>query len=41
MMGNCAEVENRLWDAADDLRVNSKLKSSESSVPVLGLTFVR
>lgn len=35
------EIENRLWDAADELRANSKLKSSEYSVPVLGLIFLR
>jgi type I restriction enzyme M protein len=36
-----ADVEKRLWDAADELRANSKLKSSEYSVPVLGLIFLR
>ena len=36
-----AESERRLWDAADDLRANSKLRSSEYSVPVLGLIFLR
>lgn len=36
-----ADVEKRLWDAADNLRANSKLKSSEYSVPVLGLIFLR
>jgi len=35
------EIERRLWDAADQLRANSKLKSSEYSVPVLGLIFLR
>ena len=34
-------LENRLWAAADELRANSKLKSSEYSVPVLGLIFLR
>lgn len=34
-------IEARLWDAADELRANSKLKSSEYSVPVLGLVFLR
>jgi type I restriction enzyme M protein len=34
-------IEKRLWDAADELRANSKLKSSEYSVPVLGLIFLR
>ena len=33
-------VESRLWSAADELRANSKLKSSEYSVPVLGLIFL-
>lgn len=41
MAGNHNEVEKRLWDAADELRANSKLKSSEYSVPVLGLIFLR
>ncbi len=40
MAGNHNEIEKRLWDAADELRANSKLKSSEYSVPVLGLTFL-
>lgn len=35
------EIENRLWASADELRANSKLKSSEYSVPVLGLIFLR
>ena len=34
-------VERRLWAAADELRANSKLRSSEYSVPVLGLVFLR
>src|SRR4026207_575507 len=34
-------IEARLWDAADELRANSKLKSSEYSVPVLGIVFLR
>ena len=34
-------IESRLWGAADELRANSKLKSSEYSVPVLGLIFLR
>ena len=37
MPANTTEIEKRLWDVADDLRANSKLKSSEYSVPVLGL----
>src|ERR1035437_2353446 len=36
-----SDLEKRLWDAADELRANSKLKSSEYSVPVLGLIFLR
>jgi type I restriction enzyme M protein len=40
MNHNGNEIESRLWDAADELRVNSKLKSSEYSVPVLGLVFL-
>lgn len=35
------EIEKRLWAAADELRANSELKSSEYSVPVLGLIFLR
>jgi type I restriction enzyme M protein len=38
---NHTDLEKRLWDAADELRANSKLKSSEYSVPVLGLIFLR
>lgn len=34
-------IENRLWSAADELRANSRLKASESSIPVLGLIFLR
>jgi type I restriction enzyme M protein len=41
MPANTTEIERRLWDAADELRANSKLKSSEYSVPVLGLIFLR
>lgn len=41
MPANTTEIEKRLWDAADDLRTNSKLKSSEYSMPVLGLIFLR
>jgi type I restriction enzyme M protein len=38
---NSGYIESRLWSAADELRANSKLKSSEYSVPVLGLIFLR
>ena len=41
MNHNGNHIEARLWDAADELRANSKLKSSEYSVPVLGLVFLR
>lgn len=41
MAGNNNNIESRLWGAADELRANSKLKSSEYSVPVLGLIFLR
>jgi len=41
MVGNNNKIEQRLWDAADELRANSRLKSSEYSVPVLGLIFLR
>ena len=41
MPANTTEIEKRLWDAADELRANSKLKASEYSVPVLGLIFLR
>jgi type I restriction enzyme M protein len=40
-VSNNTEIEKRLWEAADELRANSKLKSSEYSVPVLGLIFLR
>jgi type I restriction enzyme M protein len=41
MPANFTDIEKRLWEAADQLRANSKLKSSEYSVPVLGLIFLR
>ena len=41
MGGNHNEIEKRLWEVADHLRANSRLKSSEYSVPVLGLIFLR
>lgn len=40
-VANNSDIEKRLWDAADELRANSKLKSAEYSVPVLGLIFLR
>src|SRR5665647_3830867 len=41
MNHNGNNIESRLWATADELRANSKLKSSEYSVPVLGLVFLR
>jgi type I restriction enzyme M protein len=41
MPANHTDLEKRLWGAADELRANSRLKSSEYSVPVLGLIFLR
>ena len=41
MAANVTELEKRFWDAADQLRANSDLKSHEYSVPVLGLIFLR
>src|SRR5712671_5211415 len=38
--GNAA-LEKRLWDAADQFRANSGLKSQEYSAPVLGLIFLQ
>jgi type I restriction enzyme M protein len=41
MPANTTVLEKRLWDAADDLRANSKLKSSKYSMTVLGLILLR
>ena len=41
MPGNHNDIEKRLWESADQLRANSGLKSSEYSMPVLGLIFLR
>lgn len=41
MQANLKELEDRLWDASDDLRANSGLKPSEYGAPVLGLIFLR
>jgi hypothetical protein len=38
---NYTQLKNRLWSAADELRANSRLRSYEYSVPVLGLIFLR
>ena len=40
MPANHTEIEKKLWSSADELRANSHLKSSEYSVPVLGLIFL-
>ena len=34
-------LEDDLWEAADQLRANSKLTASEYSMSVLGLIFLR
>ena len=41
MSTNLAEIESKLWSAADELRANSGLRASEYSTPVLGLIFLR
>jgi type I restriction enzyme M protein len=41
MPANNTEIEKRLWDAADELRANSRLRPSEYYLPVLGLIFLR
>src|SRR4051794_22816581 len=38
---NIAQLEDSLWEAADQLRANSKLTSSEYCMPVLGIIFLR
>ena len=35
------KLEDDLWTAADNLRANSDLKSSEYSTPVLGIIFLK
>ena len=40
-ISNSTDIEKKLWVAADELRTNSKLKSSEYSVPVPGLISLR
>lgn len=36
-----SRIEDSLWEAADQLRANSKLTSSEYCMPVLGVIFLR
>jgi len=38
---NTTALEASLWEAADNLRANSKLTSSEYCMPVLGVIFLR
>ena len=38
---NLEQIESSLWEAADQLRANSKLTSSEYCMPVLGVIFLR
>ncbi len=38
---NIEQLENSLWEAADQLRANSKLTSGEYFMPVLGIIFLR
>ena len=38
---NIEELEASLWDAADNLRANSKLTAGEYCMPVLGVIFLR
>jgi type I restriction enzyme M protein len=40
-MENLAQFESDLWEAADNLRANSKLTSSDYFMPVLGVIFLR
>lgn len=40
-LGNIEKLEADLWEAADNLRANSKLTSSEYCMPVLGVIFLR
>ncbi len=41
MVTTLQKLEDQLWNAADGLRSNSELSSSEYSTPVLGLIFLR
>ena len=38
---NIEHLEADLWDAADNLRANSKLTAGEYCMPVLGVIFLR
>ncbi|MCM1140532.1 MAG: type I restriction-modification system subunit M [Muribaculum sp.] len=41
MADELKELEDRLWEAADKLRADSGLKSTQYSTPLLGLIFLR
>ena len=40
-MADIKKLENELWEAANNLRTNSKLTSQQHCMPVLGLIFLR
>lgn len=40
-MADIRRIEDELWEAADELRANSKLTSQQYCMPVLGLIFLR
>jgi type I restriction enzyme M protein len=40
-MENIEQIESDLWEAADQLRANSKLTSTEYCIPLLGIIFLR
>ncbi|KIE43936.1 type I restriction-modification system subunit M [Geobacter anodireducens] len=40
-MHDITQIEQRLWEAADQLRANSKLTATEYAMPILGLIFLR
>lgn len=40
-LSTIARLENDLWEAADNLRANSKLTSTQYCMPVLGIIFLR
>lgn len=40
-MSSITDLQNHLWDAADQLRANSRLRLADFSWPVLGLIFLK
>src|SRR5438876_985721 len=40
-LANIEALQAHLWDAADNLRANSKLTANEYCMPVLGIIFLR